>query len=372
MVRSGAVAPDTILPDTIRRDTMRAAVYRGDHTIEVDEVAVPEMGPLDVMLEVSHCGICGTDLHLVMENFGSPGSVPGHEYSGVVAAVGAEVEGWSVGDRAVGGPGPGCGRCRPCLLSASNLCEERPRLGLAPFTGAFARYKVVAADSLYPIPENLDLRTAALTEPVAVAWRGIRRAGLGLDATGAGAGRGAAGARVLITGGGPIGLISAALLRACGVEDVTVSEPAPARRQLAAKVGATAVVEPHELVAPDLPMYLVERPYQAAIECSGRADATESALAQLDRCGVLVLSGTGLRRPKVDPNRMILNELTITGTVEYTADDYRHALDLLASDRLPTDVLIEAEDIPLGRIQTTMERLMAGELAGKVMVVPHA
>lgn len=126
------------------------------------------------------------------------------------------------------------------------------------------------------------------------------------------------------------------------------------------------------LEEPGAPTEVVADPYHVAFECSGRSDAMEAALANLDRAGTLVLSGTGMRRPKFDPNRIILQELTVTGTVEYTPDDYHAAIELLAHGRLPVDDLIEPDDVPLGRLQEAMERLIAGELAGKVLVVPDA
>src|SRR5260370_42406796 len=116
----------------------------------------------------------------------------------------------------------------------------------------------------------------------------------------------------------------------------------------------------------------VDRPFDAAIECSGRPDAMEAALGQLGRAGTLVVSGTGMRRPKFDHNRIILNELVITGSVEYTREDFADAITLLAEGRLPVDQLIERDDVPLGQMQFAMEQLVAGELAGKVMVIPHA
>src|SRR5579884_2254024 len=106
---------------------MRAAGYKGSRTVEVEDVPVPEVGPTQVLLEVSHCGVCGTDLHMMLEDWGVPGSVGGHEYSGVVCAVGSEVSGWSVGDRAVGGPAGGCGACPACAAGATNLCAARGR-----------------------------------------------------------------------------------------------------------------------------------------------------------------------------------------------------------------------------------------------------
>ncbi|HET6965472.1 MAG TPA: alcohol dehydrogenase catalytic domain-containing protein [Acidimicrobiales bacterium] len=340
--------------------SMLAAVYKGEHTIAVEEVPVPEVGPDQVLLEISHCGVCGSDVHTLWEDWGTPGSVAGHEYSGVVVKVGKNVDGWRVGDRAVGGPRRGCGRCARCEEGRTNLCAGRPKVGLDPYFGAFAAYKTVDATCLYRVPDDLDLRTAALTEPMAVALHGIRKVQL------------SPGFRVLVTGAGPIGLLHVALLRAMGIEDVTVSEPSPVRQEAARRVGATTILEPDQLEVPTWPMELVAQPYQAAFDCSGNRAAMENALANLDVGGTLVLSGTGMRRPKFDPNRIILNELTITGTVEYTPDDYERSLDMLASGQLHTDLLIEPEDQPLSRLEWTLGCLSRGDLAGKVMVVPRA
>jgi (R,R)-butanediol dehydrogenase/meso-butanediol dehydrogenase/diacetyl reductase len=338
---------------------MPAAVYQGEHTISVVDVPVPQIDPHQVLLEISHCGICGTDIHLMMEDWGTPGAIGGHEYSGVVSAVGTSVQGWAVGDRAVGGPPPGCGQCRLCQAGHTHLCTGRAnRFNMV--SGAYAAYKVVDADALFRVPDGLDLRTAALTEPVAVARRGVRRAGV------------KPGDRVLITGAGPIGLLTVAVLSAGGITDITVSEPHAKRRRLAEQVGASITISPEQLDCPTAAMELVAAPFHCAFECSGRAEAMEAGLANLDRAGMLILSGTGMRRPRFDPNRLIVHELVVTGTVEYTQEDYHAALDLLTAGRLTVEVLVEPEDLPLTRLQWGMEQLMAGELAGKVMVVPHA
>jgi (R,R)-butanediol dehydrogenase/meso-butanediol dehydrogenase/diacetyl reductase len=341
--------------------TMPAAVYQGQRTVTLEQLPIPEPGPGEVVLEISHCGICGSDLHLMMEDMGQPGSTGGHEYSGVITAVGPGVEGWAVGERVVGGPDVGCGTCSLCVAGRANLCLHKGQAGVGSYQGAFAAYKKLDAGSLFRIPSQLDLRTAALTEPTAVALRGVRRSGL------------RTGERALVTGAGPIGLLSIAVLRAFGVDDVTVTEPAPKRRQRALDVGARVAIEPGDLPAtPGHPGQLVDQPFHGAIECSGRADAMEAALGQLAPAGTLVLSGTGLKRPKFDSNRIILNELSVTGTVEYTHDDYAQAIGLLASGRLPVAALIEPNDVPLSRIQQAMEQLVAGDLPGKVMVVPRA
>jgi 2-desacetyl-2-hydroxyethyl bacteriochlorophyllide A dehydrogenase len=338
---------------------MRAAVYEGEGNVAVRSLPVPSPSSGEVLVEISHCGICGSDLHFVIEGWSAPGSVHGHEYSGVIVETGPAVAGWSVGDRVVGGPDRGCGGCGPCRSGRTNLCVHRSKPGMGTHQGAFATYKLLKADHLFRVPDGVDLRTAALTEPLAVALRGVRRSGVG------------PGARVLVTGGGPIGQLTVAVLRASGVDDVVVSEPAPTRQRLAEALGAT-VVEPSSLAEPSLPMDLVDAPFDAAIECSGRADAMTAALAQLDRGGVLVFSGTGMNRPKLEVLRVILNELLITGSFEYSRDDYDGALGLLADGRLPVDLLIEPVAVPLEGVQAAMERLAAGQLAAKVMVTPGA
>src|ERR671919_1780147 len=108
--------------------SMPAAVYRGSGEVAVEDRPVPQPGAGEVLVEVGHCGICGSDLYLIGENLGSPGTVMGHEYSGVVAALGEGVTGWAVGDEVVGGPAPRCGQCRRCLEGQPSQCEVRRRV----------------------------------------------------------------------------------------------------------------------------------------------------------------------------------------------------------------------------------------------------
>jgi 2-desacetyl-2-hydroxyethyl bacteriochlorophyllide A dehydrogenase len=338
---------------------MPAAVYVGDGAIEVQELAVPEPAPHEVLVEVSHCGVCGTDLHLVLEQYARPGSVLGHEWAGTVAAAGADAEAWTPGARVVADATPGCGECRACKRGRASVCLRREPPDLLDFSrGAFCRYKVVAAERLLPIPDQLSTRAAALTEPTAIAIHTVNLAGATPDD------------RVLVTGAGPVGLLTTAVLRARGVRDITVSEPAPARRERALAVGAAAVVEPAALARAPMGR-TVDEPFTVAFECSGNARAAEAALDQLDYAGTLVFVGTGHDMPRVNHNRVIVLELTIIGAYNYDRAGFAPALDLLASGDLPLDLLIEPNDIGLRELLPTLHRLAAGELPGKVMVVPQ-
>jgi (R,R)-butanediol dehydrogenase/meso-butanediol dehydrogenase/diacetyl reductase len=338
---------------------MSAAVYQQPRTLAVESWPVPEPGPGEVVLRVSHCGVCGTDLHLVMEGWGQPRSIGGHEYSGTIAALGAEVEGWEIGEAVVGGPEPGCGDCDPCRAHRPGLCVGHSKPGVDAFQGAFAEYKCVDAAQLLRIPKGLPIREAALCEPLAVALHGITLSRI------------RPGQRAFISGAGPIGALTLAALRARGIEDVEVSEPAPVRRKLAARLGASRVHEPSDLEVPVLPFDTAEPSVAAAFECSGHPDAFPAALARVERMGTLVIVGTGMRRPKLDANRVLLNELTITGAYNYDETGFADALDLLASGKLPTDLLIDSNDVALGGLQGAMERLFNGEIGGKVMVAPQ-
>jgi (R,R)-butanediol dehydrogenase/meso-butanediol dehydrogenase/diacetyl reductase len=339
--------------------TMRAAVYKGDRRVDVEQYPVPDLGPDDVLLEVSHCGVCGSDIHFVLEGWGRPNSVGGHEYTGTVAAVGVNVSGWQVGDPAVGGPSVRCGECVYCQAGRPSLCAGREAVGEGGgFQGAFADYVKAPAAELLHLPDGVTLRHAALTEPLAVALHGITRAEV------------QPGERVLVTGGGPIGTLTIAALRQMGVTDIVLSEPAAVRRALGERLGAR-VVEPDALVSPRSPNQLVDEPFDVALECSGHAAAMEQCLGQLQRTGRLVLVGAGVKPPRFDPSRILLNELVITGAFCYDVDGFERALELLARPDFPRDLLVEPADVGLGGLLGAIEMLGVGEIAAKVLVSPR-
>ena len=341
--------------------SMRAAVYRGDKTISVDSLPIPRPGPGQVLIEVSHCGICGTDLHLVMEGMGQPGSVGGHEYTGRIVAHGGDTAGWKVGDAVAVDPNPPkCGRCEYCRAGRAALCAERGSIGAGgERTGAFAEYTAVDAQQLLQIPSGVSLRDAAIMEPVAVALHGISLSGI------------EEGNSALVIGAGPIGAMTIAILRARGIEDVCVSEPSPLRRALAERLGARRVVSPDDLVAPESIFDVAEAAVDAVFECSGRRSAAEQGLEQLRRGGTLVLVGTGVTRPRFDAMRILLNELHITGAYNYDPDGLAEALSLLKSGSIPVADLVERRDVPLEGLFDSLEGLFAGKIGGKVLVVPH-
>lgn len=325
----------------------RVAVYRGSGTIEIEDRPRPVPADGQVLVEISHCGICGSDVHLMFDGWGPTDVVQGHEYSGVVAAVGGGVERWRVGDQVTCGgdsdPDAAVGHGEP---------------------GGFGTHVVVDAGALCAVPAGLPLRAAALAEPLAVALHAITRSGIG---SGSGSDESA-----LVFGAGPIGALVVAALRARGGTHVGVVEPAPGRQELARRLGADSVVHPDDLpdFSPFSPATIAEGAVPVVFECSGKRKAMEAGLGMLRRGGRLVMVGAGIEPPRFDPNRLLLNELTVTGAFCYDDGGIDAALALLAGGELPVDVLLEPDDIGLDGLGPALAQLAGGEIAGKVLVRP--
>jgi 2-desacetyl-2-hydroxyethyl bacteriochlorophyllide A dehydrogenase len=338
--------------------TMKAAVYVKPGVVSVQQRALPEVLPDQVLVRVGYCGICGTDLHMVLEGWAPRNSILGHEYSGTIVALGDAVVGWQIGQTVVAQPAISCGQCKFCLRHRPSLCTRSVEIGMQGYQGAFAEYKAVAAKDLLLVPEGLTAREAALCEPLAVALHCISRSPVTTDM------------RVMVSGAGPIGLLIIAVLASRGHQDIVACEPVERRRQRALAVGATAAIAPGELAIPDFPIQQVAQPFDIVYECSGKSAAVECALGNLAKGGTLVLMGTGLERPKLDAMRVITSEITVTGALNYDEDGFAQAMQLLAKKILPLQHLIEPVDVPLEGLLDHMQALVAGELAGKVMVEP--
>jgi threonine dehydrogenase-like Zn-dependent dehydrogenase len=342
-------------------ESMPAAVLHRPGVVVVEERPVPRPGPDEVLVEVDHCGICGSDVHMLLDGWGERGLVAGHEFTGSIVALGDGVTGWSLGEPVVGGTSPKCGRGRRCLEGKPSQCENRQGPVVDGHDGAFARYVLVREASLLRLPPGLTSRQAALAEPLAVALHGITRSGA------------APGDRVMVIGAGPIGALSIAALVARGIGPVIAVEPGARRKQLARELGASEVLDPSDLETFPAwePERITGRAVHVVLECSGRKEAIEAGFHQLGRGGTLVLVGAGLEHPAFDPNRFVLNELHVVGSFVYDQGGFDRALELLATDGFPTDRLIEAEDVPLDRLSDALTGLAEGRLAGKVMVVPR-
>ncbi len=336
--------------------TMPAAVYRRPGEMEIADVPLPALGPRDALVEVAYCGLCGTDLHMVLDGWGTPDTVFGHEWSGRVASAGTEAR-IDAGTPVVGRGWVECGRCPRCRAGQPGLCAQRPLAGVDDeHSGAFARYLAVDYRNLTAVPDGVGLREAAYAEPLAVAMHAVTRGSF------------VPGGRAMVFGCGPIGAAVVAVLIAQGA-DVTVVEPQPRRQELARRLGA-AVRAADELETPGHPGQVAAGAVGWVFETSGARQAAQAGLTQLAAGGTMVIVGIGMDYPRLDTSRMILNELVVTGAYEYDPDGLGAALDLIASGVLPMGVLLEPDPVGLDGILDVMGRLRSGEVAGKVLVKP--
>ena len=183
----------------------------------------------------------------------------------------------------------------------------------------------------------------------------------------------APGDTVMVFGAGPIGALSIAALRPWASRRSPWSSPTKGAADWRSSLGASAVVDPADLEVfpPWEPEHMSSRAVHVVLECSGHRAAIEAGFNQLGRGGILVMVGAGIDHPTFDINRMILNELTVTGSFVYDLGGFERALELLASDGFPADLLIDPVDVTLDGLTDALEGLAQGRIAGKVMVVPE-
>ena len=299
-------------------EEIRVAVMTAIDTTAVEARATPVPGPGEVLVEIRTVGICGSDVHWYRD--GRIGStrvedplVLGHEASGVIVGVGADVPDDRVGKRVALEPGVPCGRCRQCRAGRYNLCPDVRFFATPPIDGAFATHVVIASDFAHDVPDVLDDDEAALIEPLAVALWAVRKAGAGI------------GDRVLVSGAGPVGLLVLQVAAAAGAE-VYVSDVSPERRAVAADLGATGVIDP---LAEDLPTGAT-----VLVECSGVPAAIRAGVVALGPAGRAVLVGMAADGDVTLPLDVIQSrEIALTGTFRY-ANQYPDAIALAASGRV--------------------------------------
>jgi len=344
--------------------TMRAALFADTgEPLVVRDVPRPRAGSGEAVLRVRACGICGSDLHASrVEGMVRPGAIMGHEFAGEICELGPEPMGdWRVGERAFSLPSFSCGRCDECRGGRSHFCERRIEIGeLFPGEkpGAYAEFVQVSTNGLVPLPDDVPFDVGALLEPLCTAMVCIRLAKL--DAT----------ARVLILGGGPIGLAIAHLCSAMGVMRVAVSEPNAHRRRLAAELGATGVVDPDAV--DDLGDAVIEtlggQP-DVVFEAVGRRGMLNAAVGQVRRQGTVIAAGICMEPDPFDHLAAYAKEPTIRVPSYYTIDDARYLVDMLEQRRLDPGPMI-THRVGLEELPEAFEALHQPSDRVKVIVEP--
>lgn len=308
-------------------ERMTASVLVAPGRLEVREVAVPELEPGDVLVQIRAVGLCGSDVHFF--EHGRVGDlvverplILGHEAAGVIVAVASAADTHRIGERVAIDPQRPCRWCPACRAGRSNLCERMRFPSAPPEDGAFAEYLAVPADAAHPMPDGMSDDEGALLEPLSVGIAAVRKAHV------------VPGARVLVAGAGPIGILAAAAARAFGAAGVVVADPVAERRDIALAHGATRTVEPGEVAELDGRM-------DAFVDASGARPAIAAGLRSLRGGGRGVLVGMGATSVELDLFLIQSRELVVEGLFRYV-DTWPTAIHLVASGLVRVDDLVTA------------------------------
>jgi scyllo-inosose 3-dehydrogenase len=375
--RPGVAPPD---PD----DTDRRLARRGNQVwhaprIELVELPDPAPRPDEVVIRVRACGICGSDLHFVERDPDGymlyPGMVStpvvtGHEFAGVVQAVGSAVADLRPGDPVCAEEIAWCGECLACRAGRPNNCTRIEELGFS-FDGAHAQYVRTRARycwSLQPLrdagfDEDRTFTSGALVEPTSVAY-------LAMFVT---AGGFLPGSSVAVVGAGPIGLAAIALARAAGAGRVLAFEVEPARRELAEAMGADAVLDPRSLgpsgVTDAAREHTRGRGIDMWVEASGARGIAELMTAALAPAGRMVLVGRGPHTIDLDPEHLIVRGASLHGSIGHSgAGAFGRVIDLMAARRIDMTRIVSST-VSLGDAVTLLDGTPR-RAAGKTVVVP--
>jgi L-iditol 2-dehydrogenase len=333
---------------------MKAAMHVAPGVMECRDVPEPVPGPGEIKIRVEYAGICGTDVEVILDHLRVPKSsswtngpmIEGHEACGSIVELGPGVrQDFKVGQRVGLGFRAGCGVCYYCRNGLETLCEFEQTT-----SGTWAQYALFPEGAVFPLPDDVPLELAALVEPLSIAVHLV-------DVTSVRSGQ-----SLLISGGGTIGLLSLAVALKAGASTVLVSEPKQAKREIALRMGAHAVVDPlaegGQGLAREVSRLTAGRGFRTALEVSGNLRAAESMLDLLDRGGTLVWGAVydNGARIGVPPFTMFAKELTIKGGFLAPYSLYR-AISLLTELDLAE---IVTDIYPLDQVQAAFDNHLAG------------
>ena len=333
----------------------------GEGHLEVVDVEEPRCPDDRVKIEVAFCGVCGTDLHILHGTFRSyPPVILGHECSGTVVEVGRNVRGVSVGERVtvLGATAVTCGDCEYCRSGYFIFCGSRRGIGHG-VNGAFTKYLVARPDQLYRIPQEFSLEEAALSEPFAAAVQAVT------EIT-----QVQRGETVLVSGPGPIGLLCVKMLVAEGASVIVAGTSEDADRLAAATTfGAARTVDVGARAAADAVLeFTAGRGVDAALECSGHQASVRACLESLRPLGRYTQVGICGREIPVPMDQIFYKQLTVRGSITYTARTWSRMMQIYADGRVRLHDLV-SRTLPLSEWRTAFD-LCAERQALKVLLYP--
>ena len=338
---------------------MKAAVVKDDSTIKITHIENPELGPNDILVQMSACGICGSDVEKVFGKYGQPSMKLGHEPAGTILKVGSQVENFTVGDRVFTHHHVACysKTCHECSHGNETMCEKYYQSNLNP-CGLADEYVVpewnVKHGGVLKIPDEMSFEEAAMIEPLACCLRAWKKFNYQKNDT------------AVILGVGPTGIMHALLARSVGFSKIFCSDLNDFRLDFAKKLGFEAVRsnESSEKI-----LQSTIDGVDVAIVATGNLNALDSAINLVRKGGTIVMFGVPSKDASIDINmsNVYSKEITITTTYAASDTDTKNALELIASGTIDVKSLI-THKYTLEDSQKAFEHAKTGDNAMKIII----
>ncbi len=334
---------------------MKAAIFdQFGSPLRIGDVSDPTPEPDEVVLKVSRCGICGSDLHMTVDDtFGlQGGEVIGHEFAGEVVALGKEVASLKVGDLVAAAPLKGCGTCGPCLKGEPAWCENSMEL----IGGGYAEYAALVPRQLRKLPLGIGHGDGALAEPLAVALHGIIRSGM------------KPGDRVLVVGAGAIGLAVVFWARRMGASAIVAADLHDYQKDRAVDLGATEFL----VSGPDMDRLVAQAcggPPDIVFECVGAVGLIDHCIDLVRPRGTVCVLGLCTGTDRLDSFRAISKEVNVIMSVFFDMHEFATSIDALESGRYQPQALI-SDVVNLDGLPTAFEALRDRTHQCKVLIDP--
>ncbi len=340
---------------------MKSVVLTGKRNFEIKDVNEPVSQNGNVLVDVKKAGICGSDIHY-WEAGGPVGLVMGHEYCGVVTDAGDRSD-LKVGDRVTALPISPCGHCPACLKGNPQFCPETwtYATGLSLTNpGAFAPKMSIRSNMVLKVPDTISDDEVAMVEPTAVGLHAVHLANIEV------------GCKVLVVGGGIIGLVSAMFAKMEGASYVALTETNPNRGQRATSTGvADAWFDAKNEDTISKLLEVSNGGFDVVLDCCGNTPAVTSALQAVRPGGKVILVGVSLDTITFPSIMAVMKEITVQGAIAYTKEEFQTCIDLMANKQIDMKRFVD-DVVSLDRVQESFERLTSGtDSAVKILVDPN-
>ena len=343
---------------------MQVGLVTGQRKIEWLEMPEPQPEAGKAVVDITYCGICGTDVHAYLSGAPYNPAICGHEWVGQVSGVGAGVGNVKDGDRVAIGVGAACGQCPTCVRGDATHCESvlAQAVGAGPLAaphGGFASAIAMDARRLYQVPASLSDSAAGLLEPATVAVHALRRTPVKLGDT------------VVVIGAGPIGLLVLQAARLCGAGTLILIEPQPSRRTLGHQLGADICIDPDtEDAAAEIESHIGIAGADVVFECAGIPSTIQTAVDLIRRGGTVSLVGVAVGSAAINAAEWLVKEVNLVSSIAYLHEDFQICKELVADGRLLTDPL-HTNTVSLQQLDWAFNALADNPSEVKILVDPR-